>query len=202
MDITAGVWVPERPVLLKPRLFLPGEGLEDFFGLLPKEATDLYKTLLSSPREKWSNILMMAGSLTFYASQKIADLLLGKTAYAGETNIYGGLWMGALDDTFNGATANEANYGSYGRLLLANNTTNFGPGSGSTTYTKNFPSDAAHNFVTSTGTPVTLTYLGFLNGNAGTSGDKGVAYTTITSTPVNPGDTPQLAQNAITGIFD
>jgi hypothetical protein len=47
----------------------------------------------------------MAGSDANYLSKALGDLAFGKTAYAGETTIYGGLWTAALDDTFAGNTA-------------------------------------------------------------------------------------------------
>lgn len=146
----------------------------------------------------------MAGSVANYASTKLGDLLFGKTAYAGETTIYAGLWAGALTSAFNGATSSECGYTSYARLSLTNNNTIFAAGSGTTgAYTKTFPSDATKNFATSTGTGTnnTITYLGFLNGNAGSSADKGLAYCSITSVTINSGDTPQLAQNATSGVF-
>jgi hypothetical protein len=147
-------------------------------------------------------ILFMAGSDANYLSKALGDLAFGKTAYAGETTIYAGLWTAALDDTFNGATASEANYTSYARLALTNNTTIFATGTGTTTYAKSFPSDAAKNFATSTGGSSTITYMGFLNGNAGTSADKGMIWASVSSTAIASGDTPQLAQNAVTQTRD
>jgi hypothetical protein len=191
-----------RPTPIVPKLWLPGEAVEELFGSLDSDIETLYKKLLITPKELWPNVLRMAGSLTNYASKAIQDLLFGKTAYAGETTIYVGLWTSALDDTFTGATVGEAAYTSYARMALANNITNFAAGTGSTTYTKQFPSDTAHNFATSTGGTSIITYLGLLNGNAGSSADKGIAWCTVTSTTINNGDTPQLAQNAISVTQD
>lgn len=147
-------------------------------------------------------ILLMAGSDANYLSKALGDLVLGKTAYAGETTFFAGLWTAALDDTFAGNTTSEANYTSYGRMSLTNNTTIFAAGSGTTTYSKSFPSDAAKNWATSTGGSSTVTYFGLLNGNAGTSADKGVLWASVTSTAIASGDTPQLAQNAVTQTRD
>lgn len=181
---------------------MPALAVEELFPLLPRWDVKKIGDLLLKPlSERW-NILAMAGSLANYSSKALQDLLWGKTAYAGETTIYGGLWTAALDDTFTGATASEAAYTSYGRLSLTNNTTIFASGSGTTTYTKTFPSDATKSWATSTGSTATCTYLGFLNGNAGSSADKGLAWCSITSTTINTGDTPQLAQNAVTVVQD
>lgn len=149
------------------------------------------------------DVVLMAGSLSNYASKSLYDLLWGKTAYAGETTIFGGLWTAALDDTFTGATANEAAYTSYARLSLTNNTTIFAAGSGTTVYTKTFPSDSLKSWAASTGgTPPVVIYLGWLNGNAGSSADKGIAWCSVTSVTINTGDTPQIAQNAQTATLD
>lgn len=174
--------------------------IEVIFPDIPSKLRDLLGDVIRGG----GNILQMSGSLSNYESKSISDLIWGKTTYAGETTIYGGLWAAALDDTFTGATSSECGYTSYARMSLTNNTTNFATGTGTTTYTKTFPSDAVHSWAASTGTGTnnTVTYLGFLNGNAGTSGDKGMAWCSITSTTVNNGDTPQLAQNAVTDVQD
>lgn len=192
---------PGRIVPIVPKLWVPTpfgvEALRDDFG--KKEMR-----LLDRLARKGFDILKMAGSDANYLSKSIGDLVFGKTAYAGETTLYHGLWAAALDDTFTGATASECGYTSYARLALTNNTTIFAAGSGTTTYTKTWPSDAAKNFATSTGTGTnnTVTYLGVLNGNAGTSADKGVVWASVTSVTINSGDTPQLAQNAISQVRD
>jgi len=197
--VHSAVWTPKLIVPSGP--IIPCPAIEEFFPWLDKKERRAVGDTLIKARD---GVLQMAGSLCNYSSKALQDLLWGKTAYAGETNIYSGLWAAAIDDTLAGNTATECAYGSYARLLLANNTTIFAAGSGTTTYTKTFPSDAAKSWATSTatGTNNTVTYLGFLNGNAGTSADKGLAWCTITSTLINAGDTPQLALNAVTVVQD
>lgn len=193
--------------ILSPKLIVPGPfhptrfGLEVIWDELEKferRLADRYFRL-GSLKER---ILMMSGSDANYLSAKLAGLAFGKTAYAGETTIFPGLWTAALDDTFNGATASEAAYTSYARMSLTNNTTIFAAGSGSTTTTNTWPSDAAKSWATSTGSTSTVTYLGALNGNAGTSADKGMVWASITSTTINSGDTPQLAVGAVSQTRD
>lgn len=147
-------------------------------------------------------ILRMAGSDAVRLSTVLGELAFGKTAYAGETTIFPGLWTAALDDTFLGNTANEATYTSYARMSLTNNTTIFAAGSGTTTRTQTWPSDATKSFAASTGGSSTVTYLGALNGNAGSSADKGLVWASVTSTAIASGDTPQLAQNAVSQVRD
>lgn len=147
-------------------------------------------------------VLRMAGSDANYLSAKLGGLAFGKTAYAGETTIFVGLWTAALDDTFTGATASEAAYTSYARLSLTNNTTIFAAGSGTTTSVNTWPSDATKSFAASTGGTATVTYMGALNGNLGTTADKGMVWASVTSTAIASGDTPQIAQNAVSQTRD
>lgn len=179
---------------------IPCPAIEEYLPWFERRERKQIGDLLIKPISE--RIRMMSGNQANYASKALGDLLWGKTAYAGETTIYGGLWTAALDDTFTGATTGEAAYTSYGRLSLTNNTTIFASGTGTTSYTKTFPSDATKSWAASTGGTATVTYLGFLNGNAGSSADKGLAWCSVTSTTINNGDTPQLAQNAVSVAID
>jgi len=189
-------------VAITPQIWLPTkfgtEVLWDELGKVEKRLTDKFFRLGNLK----DRLLFMSGSDTNYLSKSLGDLAFGKTAYAGETTMFHGLWTAALDDTFNGATASEAAYTSYARLSLTNNTTIFAAGSGTTTYTKTWPSDATKSWATSTGGTSTVTYMGVLNGNAGTSADKGIVWASVSSTTINNGDTPQLAQNAVSQTRD
>lgn len=187
----AGPWIPTPAA----EILMPG---------LPRFERGRLGDLLRMPLRERIGVLRMSGSLGNYLSQKNLDLDFGKTAYAGETTIYVGLWSSAVDDTATGATTGESAYGSYARLALTNNTTIFAAGSGSTTYTKAMPSDAIKSFATSTatGTNNTITYMLVLNGNAGSSADKNLFWCSVTSTTINNGDTPQLAVGAISVVQD
>lgn len=190
-------------VIVQPRVWMPTKLGADFVfdGLGSLERRVLDKVLFGG-RSLKERMVLMAGSDANYLSKSLGDLAFGKTAYAGETTIYGGLWTAALDDTFTGATSSEAAYTSYARLSLTNNTTIFAAGSGTTTYTKTWPSDATKSWPASTGSTSTVTYAGFLNGNAGSSSDKGLVWCSVTSVTINSGDTPQLAQNAMSQARD
>lgn len=154
---------------------------------------------LGSIRDK---ILMMSGSDCVRTSQVLGELAFGKTAFAGDTTWFAALYTAAIDDTLLGNTANEAAYTSYARLSLTNNTTIFAAGSGTTTRVQTWPSDALKSFAASTGSTATCTFLGVLNGNAGSSADKGGVWASITSVTINSGDTPQIAQNAFSQTRD
>jgi hypothetical protein len=205
MDIALqrGPWVP-CPAIEDLFPVFDKRARKEIGDLLLKSVSERLRTLWRGHEEnrRGGNILAMSGSLANYGSKAIEDSMWGKTAFTAATTIYFGLWTSTLDDTFNGATASEAAYTSYARLGLTNNTTIFAAGSGTTTYTKTFPSDATKSFATSTGSTSTVTYLGILDGNAGSSSDHGYAWCSVTSTTINSGDTPQLAQNAITVVQD
>lgn len=194
---------PSESKLLNINFWWPTKnGAELFWTSLEKwQRSLLNKYFKLSTREE--RVLFMSGSDANYLSKKIGDLVFGATAYTAPATIYAGLWTATIDDTFNGGTANVTDYGSYAPLALTNNTTIFGSGTGTTTYVKSWPSDGAHNFPSAT-SPSTnpVVYIGFLDGNAGTSADNGLAWGSVTSTPIGNGDTPQIAQNAITQTRD
>lgn len=192
------------PKLVVPKLWMPTRlGAEVLWDELDKPEQRILDRFfkLGSLKER---LLLMAGSDANYLSTALGKLAFGKTAYAGETTVFVGLWAAALDDTFTGATASETGYTSYARMSLTNNTTNFAVGTGTTTYVNTWPSDAVHSWAASTGTGTnnTITYMGALNGNAGSSADKGLVWCTVTSVTINSGDTPQLAQNAVSQTRD
>jgi hypothetical protein len=199
-----GVIIPTIKPIRRTSPWLPCPAIEELFPDMLKPVKEHFGRLLKYPLKERLAVAM-AGSLANASSKALQDLLWSNTAFGlTNTTVYFGLWAAALDDTLAGNTASECAYGSYARLGLANNSTIFAAGTGTTTYTKTFPSDAVKSFVTSTatGTNNTATYLGMLNGNLGTTADKGYAWCSVTSTTINSGDTPQLAQNAVTVVQD
>jgi hypothetical protein len=206
LPVAANVELPKVKLITPNSLWYPTKvGLEIAWPNLDKDVRKLYDRWLKAPtKELKDQVMLMSGSLANFSSKSIQDSIWGKTAFTAATTIYFGLWAAALDDTLAGNTASEAAYTSYARLGLTNNTTIFAAGSGTTTYSKTFPSDAAKSFATSTGTGTnnTITFLGALDGNAGTSADHGYMWCSVTSTTINSGDTPQLAQNAVTVTQD
>lgn len=180
--------------------WIPTVSVEEWLRDLPLSVHRRLLDALKLPLR--DRIRFMAGSDANALSKSLGDAVFGATAFSSDVTLYGGLWTAALDDTFTGATASEAGYTSYARLALTNNTTIFAAGTGTTTYVKTFPSDATKSWPASTGGTSTVTYLGILNGNAGTTADKGRIWCSVTSTTINSGDTPQLAQNAVSQTRD
>lgn len=204
----SGLLMP-RPKRLHVRSpWIPTPAMEEQFDVIGylggKKLKEFIGSLIRLPaKQRLEEIaVMMAGSMAFTASKAMQDAAFGATAFTGTGTLYVALYTAAVDDTVVGNTANESAYTSYARLSLTNNTTIFAAGTGTTTYTKTFPSDATKSFATSTGGTSTVTYMAVLNGNAGTSADKGYAWCSVTSTTINSGDTPQIAQNAVTVVQD
>lgn len=196
------LWLPEPKPLLRTSPWLPTKfGAEAIWQDLDRASRRLVERLLVLPKLK-DKLLLMSGSDCNFLSKSLGDLAFGKTAYAGATTVFGALYTAAIDDTLLGNTANEAAYTSYARLSLTNNTTIFAAGSGTTTYTKTWPSDAVKSWAPSTGGAATVTFVGFLDGNLGTSADKGLVWASVTSVAIASGDTPQLAQNAMSQVRD
>lgn len=198
MDIDSGCGVLIRP----NSPFIPMPAIEELFNDIGPKLKEFWGKLISMPLKERIGV-MMSGSLAFDLSKSIIDLPFGATAFGlTNTTLYFALYTAAVTDTVEGNTANEAAYTSYARLALTNNTTIFAAGTGTTTYTKTFPSDATKSWATSTGGTSTVTFMAILNGNAGTTADKGYGWCSVTSTTINSGDTPQLAQNAVTLVMD
>lgn len=200
--------LPQQVGLIRPKLIIPRTpwiptrfGAELIWDQLTRAERRLLDRLFKLPSLK-ERILLMSGSDGNWLSTEIGKYVDGGTAMTTVGTWYIGLWTAALTDAMNGATANEANYTSYARLSLTNNTTIFPAGTGTTTYTNTWPGDATKSWPTSTGGISTVTYMAKLTGNAGTSSDKCGAWCSVTSVTINNGDTPQLAQNAVSQTRD
>ena len=72
----------------------------------------------------------MAGSMSDAMELLILNHILGGPDFTRPGTIWMGLWTGVLDDTSTGATGNEVSGGSYARLAVTNNSTNFPAASG------------------------------------------------------------------------
>ena len=66
----------------------------------------------------------MQGYSNFYAS-KVIDFVFGDQALVPEVTLYCALAKGAVAETDDGSTFDEADYTSYARIPLTNNNTNF-----------------------------------------------------------------------------
>lgn len=127
----------------------------------------------------------MAGSLSDYAENKVLDLLFSNTSYTIPTTYYIGLWTSALSDASTGSTAGEVSGGSYARVAVTNNVTNF-PASSSGAKTNG----VTFTFPTASAGWGTITHLGLFD--ASSAGNM-IAWTDLgTSKTIANGDTASI----------
>lgn len=91
----------------------------------------------------------MAGSKSDYLEKIILDMVLGGATYTPATNVYIALSTAAYSDAATGSSMTEVSGGSYTRLLVANNSTNWPNATGTSPATKT--NGTAFTFVTATG---------------------------------------------------
>lgn len=122
-----------------------------------------------------------------YLANKVLDHVLGATAYTAPATVYLALFTAAPND---GGGGTEVSGGSYARVSITNNTTNFpnaSSGSKNLATTQTFPTATA-----GWGTVLAVALF-----DASTSGNL-LYWTTITSQVVNSGSAPSFAANALT----
>lgn len=147
----------------------------------------------------------MAGSKSNYLSKKLLDAVLGQNSaipgFSGAmTSVYVGLWTtaGSLSDTSTGATANEVSGGTYSRVAVTNNSTNWPAASGSTVATKT--NGAAINFATASASWGTINQFAILDGSTeGLASTDNILYWSDLTTPktIASGDTASFAVGAL-----
>lgn len=118
----------------------------------------------------------MASGFSDYFEGKVLGYLFGNVAYSLPATYYVGLWTATLSDASTGSTAGEPSGGSYARVSVTNNSSNFDAVSGGATANTNlitFPMASA-----SWGT---ITYVGICD--ASTAGNL-IAYAQL-GTPIS-----------------
>lgn len=116
--------------------------------------------------------------------------VVGATAYGAPATWYIGLFTASPG--VGGSAANEVSGGSYNRVAVTNNTTNF-----PTTSTGSKTNATAITFPTSTASWGTVTYVGLCASGTPATNDVR-AFGTITSTVIGSGVTPSFAIGALT----
>lgn len=104
----------------------------------------------------------MASGFSDYFENKALGLLFGQVSYTVPATYYVGLWTATLSDASTGATAGEPSGGSYARVSVTNNSSNFDAVTGGATSNTNlitFPMASA-----SWGT---VTYVGICDASTG-----------------------------------
>ncbi len=128
----------------------------------------------------------MAGSKSNYYENIIGAHGLGSVDYTPVATTYIGLWTAALDDTSTGATAGEVTGGSYARVALTNNTTNWVTWSGGAT-----SNGIAIDFGTATANWGTVTHACIVDTASG-AGNILYHFDLTASKVINNGDSAQF----------
>jgi hypothetical protein len=135
-------------------------------------------------------VVFASGKANYYIS-KLLNQFWNAAAYSFPGTLYAALWTSALNAASTGATSGEASYTGYARVAITANTTNFPTSSGGS----NIQNATAITFPANAGVLNTCTFFAILD--AATTGNL-LYWGSISSTAVNPGDTPQVAVNGLT----
>ena len=157
---------------------------------------ELPKVELRRLLEGFDRILLMASGKSAYLSAKVKNEILGAVAFSAPANVYFGLWTTAAAtdmDAYHGGTAGEVSGGSYDRVTVANNTTNFASITGDNAKVNStditWPTASA-DWNSGSAIP----QLGAFDGNAKTSADNLLIWGDFTvAKSVLSGDTAKIA---------
>ena len=128
----------------------------------------------------------MAGSFSDFLELEVLDHVFGAAAYTAPVTIYVGLWTAALADASTGSTANEVSGGSYARVAVTNNATNFPAASAGAK-----SNGTAVTFPAATASWGTVTHVGLLD--AASAGNLLAWADLTTSKTISSGDTASFA---------
>ncbi len=149
--------------------------------------------LVFKPRiRSLKDFVVWASGKTNYFISKALNLLYNATSFSYPATLYFALWTTTLTVASTGSSGTEASYTSYARVAVTANTTNFPLSSSGSAITN----ATAITWPTNTGSLQTMTYLAICD--ASTSGNM-IMWGSITSTAINPGDTPQINVSGMTG---
>jgi hypothetical protein len=115
----------------------------------------------------------MAAGFSDYFENKVLGYLFGNVAYSLPATYYVGLWTASLSDSSTGSTAGEVSGGSYARVSVTNNSSNWDAAASGATANTNLIS-----FPMATASWGTVTYVGICD--ASTAGNM-IAYAQLTT---------------------
>ncbi len=134
-------------------------------------------------------VVFASGKSNYYIS-KLLNQFWNGAAYTFPATMDFRLWTATLTSASTGATAGEASYTGYAAVQVTANTTNF-PTSSSAAAIQNA---TAITFAANAGSLNTITFVMVSeHGN-----NNMLFFGSITSTAINPGDTPQININGLT----
>lgn len=122
----------------------------------------------------------------------VLNATLNAASFVADATIYAAIWTSTLNAASTGATAGEASYTGYARVAITCNTTNFPTSSGGAAITN----ATAITFPANGGSLQTGTFFALVSTASGAGTIR--YWGSITSTAINPGDTPQVAIGALT----
>jgi hypothetical protein len=136
----------------------------------------------------------MASGKSVVQISKILNAVYNAASYSSPATLYFALWTATLTSASTGATAGECSYTGYARVVVTANTTNF-PAS---VAGSNIQNATAITWAANAGSLQTATFLAILDSATLGAGNI-IMFGSIASTAVNPGDTPQINVNGLTG---
>lgn len=149
--------------------------------------------LVLTPRIRdWRDFVIWASGKSNYLISKVLNLFYNATSFSYPATLYFALWTTTLTAASTGSSGTEASYTSYARVAVTANTTNFPLSTSGSAITN----ATAITWPTNTGSLQTMTYLAICD--ASSAGNM-LYWGSITSTAINPGDTPQINVSGMTG---
>jgi len=144
-------------------------------------------------RRSLRDLVLWASGKSNYYITSLLNQFWNATAYSFPATLYAALWTASLTKASTGATAGECSYTGYVRVAVTANTANFPVSSGGS----NIQNATAITFAANAGSLQTATFFAILD--LATLGAGNILYWgSISSTAINPGDTPVVAINGLT----
>lgn len=131
-----------------------------------------------------------SGKTNYYIS-KLLNQFWNTTAFTFPTPLFWALWTTTLTAASTGSSGTEASYTGYARVSSTPNSTNYSTSSAGSTVTNN----VAISWAANAGSLNTITFVAVCD--ASSAGNM-LFFGSITSTAVNPGDTPIISISGLT----
>jgi len=122
---------------------------------------------------------------------KLLNAVFNGATYTSPATLYMALWTATLTNASTGSTAGEASYTGYARVAVTANTTNFATSTAGAAITN----ATAITFGANAGVLNTVTFFAICD--ASTAGNI-LYWGSVTSTAINPADTPQVNISGLT----
>jgi hypothetical protein len=137
-------------------------------------------------------VVWASGKSNYYIS-KLLNQFWNAAAFSFPSPLFFAGWTATLTAASTGATAGEAAYTGYARVSVTANITNFPTSSGGAA----IQNGTAITFPSNAGSLSTWTFAAVLDVSTLGAGNI-LFWGSITSTAINPGDTPQINVNGLT----